>query len=352
MKYLFDSIQLLPFEMRDPKTRKAVFREAGKSYTKWQRDLTDRPGAIARLLEMAFSAGVAHAGEAPVTDVDAAPVVARMHDIDVPSLSRDVLEDFRGYQVGSKSGGAPPKLEDYALAREPGSGVPGRKRRDRWVECGSKLDRSHSTKAIGPLVKLGLFEETALEFSDGTTADGLVITEWGIELLLTGATTKLEHRQDGGSSTYPTYLALSEHRPIPRTDGAITLWDVDSHVAAFLIDHRVNGIGRPERLEGGACAEDMAYFLEALEYPDAPTPIEIWRLFRTNPAIKTHMFDRLVKELLDEGILLAADEEQLFMSEWGYELIRTGETAALDKRTDGASSTYREYQAILRRHAR
>lgn len=352
MKYFFDSLQLLPFEMRDSKTRKAVFREVGKRYAKWERDLTDRPGAIARLLEMAFTAGVARASEAPATDADAVSAVARMHDIDVPSLSRDVLEDFRGYQVGSKSSSVPPKLENYALEREPGSGVPGRKRRDRWLECGSKSDRSHSTKAIGPLVKLGLFEETALEFSDGTTADGLIITEWGIELLLTGATTKPEHRQDGRSSTYPTYLALREHRPIPRTDGAITVWDLDSHVAAFVIDHRVNGIGRPERVEGGACAEDVAYFLRAFEYPAAPAPIEIWELFRPNPSMKTPMFDRLVQELLDEGILFAEDEDQLFISEWGYELIRAGETAAPDKRIDGASSTYREYQAILRRHAR
>ena len=243
MNYLFDSIKLLPFEMRDPKTRKAVFRKAGKTYTKFQSDLSDRPGAIARLMEMAFNAGAAQAGNVSATETGTAPVSDRMYDIDVPSLSREVFEDFR-YRVGVRPDGVMPKLEDFALLLERGSGVQGRKGRDRWLECGTKSDRSHSRKAIGPLVKLGLFEDTAFELSDGTGGEGVIITEWGIELLLTGATAKIEARQDGQSSTYPAYLALKERLPLSRTDGAITVWDMDSFVAAFILDHRINGVGR------------------------------------------------------------------------------------------------------------
>lgn len=64
------------------------------------------------------------------------------------------------------------------------------------------------------------------------------------------------------------------------------------------------------------------------------------------------MFDRLVSELLDKGILLAEGEGQTVISEWGYELVRTGSTLAPEGRIEGTSSTYREYQTLLGRHVR
>ncbi|XOK13272.1 hypothetical protein ACI6PO_15665 [Agrobacterium tumefaciens] len=347
MKYLFDSVKLLPFEMRNPKTRKAVFREAGKIYTKVERDLTDRPGSIARLMEMAFKAGVAHAGEATSMDVATGSVSEKMHDIDVPSLSREVLHDFRRYLVGLRSDDTLPKLEDYALILEQGLNVRGRKQQDRWVGSDLKSDRFHSKKAVGPLVKLGLFENATFELSDGSFAEGVVTTEWGIELLLTGATAKNGNRQEGGSTTHRTYVALREHQPLPRPDGTITIWDLDSQLTAFILDHRVNGVGRPERFEGGVGIEDIAYIREAFEHPSFPKPVQIWSLYKPNPAMKTHLFDSLVKKLLDQGILLAKGEGQLLISEWGYELIRTGATTAPVERIKGKSSTYREYQAMI-----
>ena len=351
MRFLKDRVKLLPFEMRDPKTRKSVFREAGKTYTKWESELTDRPGTIARLMEMAFNAGVAHSsGASPTVETNADITATRMHDIDVPSLSREILGDFRRYQVGLRSDGAPPKLEQYALVLERGSGVPGRLGRDRWLECGSRNDRSRSTKAVGPLLKLGLFEDITLAFPDGTEADGIIMTEWGMELLLTGATAKPQHRQDGRSTTYLCTRPLKGHLPLSRNDGTITIWDLNSSVAAFILDHRVNGVGRPERLEGGACVEDIAYFLEVIHYSTAGTAIENWRLYRPNPVANMPLFDRLMQELLDAGILVTVDENQLLISEWGYELICAGETAIPEGRVAGQSSTHRAYQAVLNKH--
>jgi hypothetical protein len=352
MKYLFDSVKLLPFEMRNPKTRKAVFREAGKIYTKMERDLTDRPGSIARLMEMAFKAGVAHVGKAAPMEVATGSDSEKMYDIDVPSLSREVLHDFRRYLVGLRSDGTRPKIEDFALIHEYGLDVRDRKQKNRWVESDPKSDRSHSKKAVGPLVKLGLFEDATFELSDGSVAKGVVVTEWGIELLLTGATAILKNRQEERSTTHPTYMALREHQTLPQSDDTITVWDLDSRLAAFVLDHRVNGVGQPERLEGGACIEDIAYILEAFEHPSIPNPIQMWSLYRPNPAMKMHLSDMLIKELLDQDILLAEDQGQLLISEWGYELIRTGSTSAPVGRIKGKSSTYREYQAILHRHAR
>lgn len=348
MRFLKGEVKLLAFEMRDSKTRKAVFREAGKTYKKWESTLTDRPGAIARLMEMAFNAGVASSASLS-TEANVDTLSARMHDIDVRALSREILEDFRRYQVGIKPDNTPPKLEQYAFILERGLGVPGRLGRDRWLECGSRSDRSRSTKVIGPLKDLGLFEEWVLAFPDGTEVDGLIITEWGLELLLTGSTLKPEHRQVGGSTTYPTYVALKEHQPLPRNDGMITIWDLDSSAAAFVLDHRVNGIGRPERLDGGACVEDIAYFLEVLELSPGGASIERRRLYRPNPAIMP-LIGRLEQGLLDSGILLAEDEGRMIISEWGYELICTGETAAPKKRSVGNSSTYRKYHELLSKH--
>lgn len=129
----------------------------------------------------------------------------------------------------------------------------------------------------------------------------------------------------------------------------ITIWDLDSGVAAFVLDHRVNGIGRPERLDGGACVEDIAYFREVIELSHDGTSIERWQLYRPNPAIMP-LLGKLEQGLLDTGILLVEDEGQMIISEWGYELICTGETVAPKGRIVGKSSTYRRYLDVLNKH--
>ena len=121
---------------------------------------------------------------------------------------QEILEDFRRYQVGTSLDNTPPKLEQHAFILERWSGLPGRLGRDRWLEFGSRSNRSRSTKAIIRLEDLGLVVETVLAFPDGTEVDGLIIAEWGYELICARETVAPKGRNAGNSSTCRKYHEL------------------------------------------------------------------------------------------------------------------------------------------------
>ena len=347
--YPINQIKLMQDDVADPKRRRAVFREAGKTLT-WAQDvITDRPGAIARLMELAFEAGKASASRGrPTANVPR----RRMRDIDVPSLSRAIFADLRRSKVGASRHGAAPSLNDFRFILLPGDPhVPMRLSGDRWVECGKRIDFSRSNKAIRPLLKMGLFWEATIELADGSSAVSAELTEWGFELLVTGVTAFAEDRVDGTSSTFQSFRAVTQQRPMPTMAGTLSVWDLQQASAAFILEQTVHGVGRRAGKEDDLCAEDLGYRREVLDSAGSWGRLETWRLYRPNLDLRP-LFRDDVSSLLSDGLLMEWDPTTLLLSEWGYELIVTGQTAVGDRRVRGQSATYADYQAIWARHAK
>lgn len=347
--YPINQIKLMQDDVADPKRRRAVFREAGKSLT-WARDvITDRPGAIASLMELAFEAGKASVSESrrPSNNRE-----RRMRDIDVPSLSRAIFADWRRFKVGTSRRGDVPSLDAFRFILLPGDpNVPSRLSADRWVEYGRSIDFSRSNKAMRPLLKMGLFRDKNVELADGSSASSAELSEWGFELLVTGATAFPEDRADGTSSTFESFCAVAEQRPIPKDAGTLTVWDLPHEPAAFILEQRVHGVGRRAGTEDELCAEDLAYLREVFDGSAYLGRLETWRLYRPNLDLRP-LFERDVSSLLADGLLVKWDDSTVLVSEWGYELMVTGKTAVEGCRINGRSSTYADYQAIWGRHAK
>jgi len=344
-----NQIKLMRDDVADPKRRRAVFREAGKSLT-WARDvITDRPGAIASLMELAFEAGKASVSESRRT-ADAR--ASRMRDIDVPSLSRAIFADWRRFKVGTSRQGDVSSLDAFRFILLRGDpNVPSRLSADRWIEYGRSIDFSRSNKAMRPLLKMGLFRERHVELADGSAALSAELTEWGFELLVTGTTAFCEARVDGTSSTFESFCAVAEQRPIPREAGRLTVWDLQHDAAAFILEQRVHGVGRRTGAQDDLCAEDLAYRKEVFDGSAYLGRLETWRLYRPNLDLRP-LYERDVSTLLADGLLVEWDDSTVLVSEWGYEMIVTGKTAIDDRRFPGRSATYADYQAIWGRHAK
>lgn len=349
MKFLFNQVKLLPIEMRDAKTRKAVFREAGKTYTACERDLTDRPGAIARLMEMAFAAGQ-KAGDSSAGQANHQP--KRCRDLDVLPFPRKLIENFRRYKIGRRSDNSPPSLADFAFVRrvEPTFTRSG-SQREVWDGCRGNTGDTQSSKTIAPLIRDGLFQKAVIAEEHGQHHDGVALSEWGLELILTGETSAPGDRVEGQSATYQIFCSLlagTQHDP---GQGKISIWDFRPNVAGFLLDHRAHGVGHPERLESGACVDDITYYLETFTSPGMDRAIDVWRHSRHNPEVTSFM-SLDVPELISAGLLMKIGERELLISEWAYELITTGVTASIEHRSPNSSSTFEEYNEILKQRPR
>jgi len=212
-------------EMQDADLRKSVFREMGRDLVDRIKDgvLTDRPGAVARLMEMAFRAGM----ETAKADrhFDAKDRVARrMTEADVPSTPRRYLSTFRfalfgGHDIGQRRLETRPEgLIFFMRPRDPR--FPSTMSRDDWFLSYPSGDReTFSNKTIGPLIKLGLIEDR--DMSNGWRFG--TWTEWGYELLATGKTAMPDDRKQFGSSTIAEYRELVSGEPGPLRRAAAAL---------------------------------------------------------------------------------------------------------------------------------
>jgi hypothetical protein len=320
--------------MRESKRRKSAFREVAKDYNR-DPHITDRPGTIAKMMEMAFQAGV-ESVQSPGTHADASP--AMLGDLDVPSMSRDLLEYWRRFRFGVDHKKAYPTINRYAFILQPKvRGLPATMSRDNWhPNDDGYRNEPRSNKVINPLIKLGLLERRTL--GDGETV-AAVLTEWGYELLATGKTSLPENRSVGASSTYDRYgLLYHPGRDEYQPDGRLHVDELDLAVAQFVILNRVHGVGNPDRYPDGMVLEDIAY------YPQQVTTHRFWHPYRRYDG-HFPMSDHDVARLEKAGIL-DMENGAAIVSEWGYELIVKGSTTLPDDRKPGRSSTYRRYFQI------
>lgn len=326
-------IRLYPADMAEAKRRKSAFREVAKEYNKYP-FITDRPGTIAKMMEMAFQAGV----ESTQTSVSQAMAkVPTLNDLDVPSLSRDLIDHWRRFQVGMR-GKTPPTINRYAFILQPKTpGLPASMSRDNWYPNDDDLRGDpRSNKVINPLIKLGLLEQRTL----GNGATAAILTEWGYELLLTGKTSHPKDRSPEGSSTYGRYALLYQSHDSERpSDGLLHVDELENSLAEFVIFNRAHGIGNSDRYPDGVVIEDIVF------YPEDIMTSRFWYPYRRGEA-RVSVRDSDLRKLLKSG-LLEMDGETPIISEWGYEMIVTGSTSHVEDRSPGRSSTYRAYYKVL-----
>lgn len=232
--------------VEDPALRKNVFREMARDFTQaWKEGcVTDRPGAIARMMEAAYRAGLEaprHAMEAGHARTPGRISTRRFTDMDVPSFPRDRLFNLRLWMFGASpmrdsdnrypaNGTHEPHSGQLALLMRPAvPGFPSTVSRDEWMLASSSPGKPEifSNKAVLPLIKLGLYEATQPMEGGWRFA---ALTEWGFELLATGETTMPDERMPGRSSTYGRYRAAAGDGRLLR-NAAIALGVVESDVA-------------------------------------------------------------------------------------------------------------------------
>lgn len=197
-------------EVQDVDLRKAVFREMARDFVLCMREgaVTDRAGAIAKMMESAFRAGM----EVARNDLSASPkdrFVRRMTDMDLPSHSRKQMSRLRlslfGGDVPAKAYREPKGHQLIMLKRPAIPGLPSTMTRDEWLMPGYPKHRDGlSNRIIKPMIDLGLM--TRGELSGGWSY--ATVSEWGFELLATGETSQVPDRVLGASSTYERYLGL------------------------------------------------------------------------------------------------------------------------------------------------
>jgi hypothetical protein len=174
--------------------------------------LLNAPLKVARLLEMAFRAGIAfnslgnEATNRGQRDEDWSPKSLMPQDL--PDL---VQRCFYRIQIGMgwddrtrsyKDGTA----EGLMLIMPPSDSDIASRCRGRWFNVVGYNAPGFSDKAIMHLVKLGLYEEPYVR-DDGWKTTSM--TEWGYELFTTGATKLLKDRRPGGSHTYAEFADLA-----------------------------------------------------------------------------------------------------------------------------------------------
>lgn len=195
-------------EISDSALRKNVFRELGKDLSRKLKDgyTTDGPGSIARLMEMAFKAGV-ELGSDPNFSPTATDRKRRMTDMDVPSLPREQMYRIRmALGIDALHGRNLRELNPQAMVmfmRPKLRGLPSSMSRDGWLCVGTYDSEGLSNKVVNPYLKLGLYTEDYKLGDDGWRI--VVLSEWGFELMLTGETSGMEARSPGTSSTYKMF---------------------------------------------------------------------------------------------------------------------------------------------------
>lgn len=194
-------------EISDANLRKNVFREIGRDLS--YHGSTDMPGAIARLMEKAFKAGL-KLGTNPNFSPYQKDTNRPMTEMDIPSSPRKKLFLIR-VVLGADNltrNRPPKKLVSEALVlimrpRRPGLSII---TRDEWLlPCEFKKD-GLSNRVVMPLIKLGLYTTPHDLALPGWKAT--FVTEWGFELLMTGQTRGLTDRKPGKSSTWSQYRNL------------------------------------------------------------------------------------------------------------------------------------------------
>lgn len=174
--------------------------------------LRNAPGKVARLLEMAFRAGIAfnsvgnEATKGRHLDDGRSPKSLMPEDL--PFL---VQQCFRRIQMGlgwddrsrSYKDGTP---EGLMLIMPTSDSDVAAKCRGRWFNVIGYNAPGFSDKAIMHLVKLGVYEAPDVRDDGWKTT---CMTEWGYQLFTTGATKLLDDRQPGGSSTYSKFADLA-----------------------------------------------------------------------------------------------------------------------------------------------
>jgi hypothetical protein len=329
-------IRLYSADMRDAKRRMSAFREVAKEYNR-NPLITDRPGTIAKMMEMAFKAGV-ESVQSPERQDDQSSRM--MTDLDVPPLSRDLFDHWRRFRLGLDSGKFP-TIDRYSFVLRPKTpGMPTTMSRDTWYpnDAGHRED-TRSNKVINPLIKLGLLERRTIDDGEDGEVVVALLTERGYELLVTGKTTKLEDSRAGASSTHDRYALLYKPaRDDYQPDGRLHLDELDSSAAEFITFQRVHGVGNPDKFPEGMVIEDIAYF------PEMVMSSRFWYQYRRNEG-RLSLRDSDLRKLIHTGLMEMVDSVPM-LSEWGYEMIVTGATQPVETRKPGRSSTYRKYFLI------
>lgn len=196
-------------DAKDTDVRKQLFRQMSRDLVQCMKEgfVTDRAGAIARMMEHAFKAGLELGQSDP--DATASDRYERSFtENDVPALTQRFMRlikssIFNGPTIVVGSTKVPRALNFVArqLPRDPR--FPTTISRDEWILITASETR-YSDKVFRPLIKLGLFvEHTPL---DGNRT--VLLSEWGYELFKTGKTATVDDRKQGASSTYPEYWGI------------------------------------------------------------------------------------------------------------------------------------------------
>lgn len=197
-------------DVADATRRKHIFRAMAKDLLAAKREgaLTDAPGAIMRLMELAYKAGM----EAAPTHSDNGPAArgeSAFTDLDLPSSSRDRIAYLRlclfgEFKVGSATR-LPAETSVFAFKSPKVAGFPSTISRDEWMTV--RRDNSCGNKSFQPLIKAGIYKTI-----DGAMQGGwevAFLTERGYELLRTGSTCREDDFEPGSTSTYAEYQRIA-----------------------------------------------------------------------------------------------------------------------------------------------
>jgi len=214
-----DSLSLQ--DLTDAVLRKSLFRDMSKALCSEiaRGACQDGPGSIAKLMERAFQTGWAMRavpGLGQQRDDFALP----MKEADLPSTLLRQLYKFK-LLVGLGTDGSvrrEPTPKGMVLLKFPHGGGG----RDEWVSPVLKRNSPFSLKVISQMIQFGLYERPS-GLEDGWTIT--CMTEWGFELLTTGATSGMRDRVPGSSTTYDVFKSLTEN---------VTPFDVVQNIAADL----------------------------------------------------------------------------------------------------------------------
>ncbi len=199
-------------DLTDTGLRKALFKDmsAALSGEIARGVCEDGPSSIAKLMERAFQTGLAMR-DVPGLDKQSGDVSLPLKEADLPSTLRRQLYKFKlllGFGLDGSVRGEPtargmvlimlPRRPEYYSAVS----------RDEWVSPILKKNSPFSLNVVNQMLQFGLYERPS-EFDGGWMITHM--TEWGFELLTTGATHGLRGRIPGSSGTYGAFKSLIEN---------------------------------------------------------------------------------------------------------------------------------------------